>query len=366
MSTLKNPPGKTPPGGPIGRPKHESSARSTGGAWAALNRRITRRDLLLGAGGLFAAASGGRLIWNDAEHFRMSEVFVTRAESYGPHLVDVVLRGLGELGLSRKTISGKAVLLKPNLVEPTVNAPHVNTHPAFVRAVVEVFRRLDAREVFVAEGQGHCRDTAFVLEQSGLERILDDDNIPFVDLNYDDVFATTNRSRFTKLPKLYLPQSLRRADFIVSLPKMKTHHWAGVTLSMKNLFGIMPGACYGWPKNVLHHAGIPESILDICATIRPHLAIVDGIVGMEGDGPIMGTPKQSHLVVMGKNLPSVDATCARLMGFNPELINYLRHASGTLGPIQERHIHQRGEALAPLTQFFSLPDHPHFQQFRAA
>src|SRR5258708_3139381 len=135
-------------------------------------RRITRRDLLLGAGGLFTAATAGKWIWNSAEHFRRSEAFVARAESYGPFLVDLLHSGLGELGLSRKTIAGKSVLLKPNLVEPTVNAPHVNTHPAFVRAVVEAFRRWDAREVFVAEGQGHCRDTSFVLEQSGLEPIL--------------------------------------------------------------------------------------------------------------------------------------------------------------------------------------------------
>src|SRR5947207_670447 len=105
--------------------------------------RITRRDLLLGAGGLFAAATLGKWAWNGAEHFRRSTVFVTRAESYGPYLVDVLQRGLGELGLSRKSIAGKSVLLKPNLVEPTVNAPHVNTHPAFVRAVVEVFRKWD-------------------------------------------------------------------------------------------------------------------------------------------------------------------------------------------------------------------------------
>ena len=59
---------------------------------------------------------------------------------------------------------------------------------------------------------------------------------------------------------------------------------------MKNLFGVMPGLYYGWPKNVLHHAGIGGSILDINAAVKPHLAIVDGIIGMEGDGPIMGTP----------------------------------------------------------------------------
>src|SRR4029077_15932362 len=151
-------------------------------------------------GGLFAAASAGKWLWNDAEHFRRSQVVVARAETYGPHLVDTWRQGLTELGLGREALSGKSVLLKPNLVEPTVDAPHVNTHPAFVRAVVEAFRKWDAREVFVAEGQGHCRDTSFVLEQSGLERVLDDDKIAFVDLNYDDVFAADNRSRSTKLP----------------------------------------------------------------------------------------------------------------------------------------------------------------------
>jgi uncharacterized protein (DUF362 family) len=328
--------------------------------------RVSRRQLLQGAGGLFAAAVTGNWVWQSAEHFSQSPVLVTRAESYGPHLVAILRHGLQELGLSQAVISGKSVLLKPNLVEPSVTAPHVNTHPAFVRAVVETFRQWDAKEVIVGEGQGHCRDTSFVLEQSGLERVLDDDRIPFVDLNYDDLFAVDNRTGFTKLAKLQLPQSLRQADFIVSLPKMKTHHWAGVTLSMKNLFGVMPGVYYGWPKNVLHHAGIGQSILDICGTVRPHLAIVDGIVGMEGDGPIMGTPKHSRLIVMGRNLPAVDATCARLMGFDPNHIDYLRNASGILGPIQERHIEQRGETLASARQIFKLPDHPHFKQFRAS
>ena len=81
------------------------------------------------------------------------------------------------------------------------------------------------------------------------------------------------------------------ADSIVSLPKLKTHHWAGMTCSLKNLFGVVPGAIYGWPKNVLHFRGIDNSILDIAPTDPPQLAIVDAIVGMEGDGPIMGRAK---------------------------------------------------------------------------
>ena len=80
-------------------------------------------------------------------------------------------------------------------------------------------------------------------------------------------------------------------DLVVSLAKMKTHHWTGVTLSMKNLFGLFPGTYYGWPKNALHVAGI-EEVHPRHQRHRPPLAsaIVDGIVGMEGDGPIMGIP----------------------------------------------------------------------------
>src|SRR5947208_11529032 len=94
---------------------------------------------------------------------------------------------------------------------------------------------------------------------------------------------------------------------------MKTHHWAGATLALKSLFGTLPGICYGWPKNELHWRGIPNSIVDIALTHTPHLAIVDGIVGMEGDGPLQGTAKKVGAIVMGADLVAVDATCCRRM-----------------------------------------------------
>ena len=317
-----------------------------------------RRKFLVGAGGL-AVAGGSAFTWRRADESSWrADVVVARAETYSDGLAGVIRDGLAGLGLGPAWAKGKSVLLKPNLVEPSVVAPHVNTHPAVVRAVAEVFRSWDAREVFVAEGQGHCRDTGFVLEQSGLGPVLDESGLEFVDLNHDDVFDRRNRLRFTGLGTLHLPATLRRADLVVSLPKMKTHHWAGVTLSMKNLFGVMPGVAYGWPKNVLHHAGIPGSILDINAAVRPSLAIVDGIVGMEGDGPIMGTPIHPGVLVMGTNLPAVDATAARLMGFDPAEIPYLADASGRLGPIAEDHIRQRGEPIAGLARRFARLDDP--------
>jgi len=331
--------------------------------------RLTRRRALVGAG-ILAAEGLAALAIRDRYRYRyrsagMADVFVARAGSYDLDLARIVREGLAELGLGPAWARGKSVLLKPNLVEPSAAAPHINTHPALIRAVAEVFRSWGAREVFVAEGQGHCRDSEFVLEQSGLAAVLDEARLEFVDLNHDDLYTVRNRFRATRLAGLHLPVTLKRADLVVSLPKLKTHHWAGVTLAMKNFFGVMPGVAYGWPKNVLHHAGIAGAILDINAAVGPHLAIVDGIVGMEGDGPIMGSPKAAGVLVMGTNLPAVDATAARLMGIDPYRVPHLAAADGWLGPIAGRSIRQRGAALAATTSPFALIDDPSTAHLRA-
>ena len=313
---------------------------------------------MTGLGAAAAAGLGGKLVCDRNEWSVRASVFIAQAVDYQADLESKISAGLLELGLGRSWVAGKSVLIKPNLVEPSRAAPEINTHPLVVRAAAEVFRRWGAREVFVAEGPGHCRDAMLVLDQSGLGEVLDESGLEFVDLNHDEVDFVPNRLRQSSLPELALPASVKRADLIVSVPKLKTHHWAGVTLSLKNLFGVMPGIVYGWPKNVLHYAGIGPSILDIAAAVRPHLAIVDGIVGMEGDGPIMGTPRRSGVLVMGTNLPAVDATCARLMRIDPWRVGYLAAASARLGPIAERNISQRGETIANLAQPFQLIDRP--------
>jgi uncharacterized protein (DUF362 family) len=321
-------------------------------------RWISRRGFLYGTCAAVGAGAAGKLLWNHNESFLRSATVVARAGAYDGRLEAIIRHGLEELGFDRSAVTGRRVLLKPNLVEPDPASPHINTDPTLVRAAIQVFRRWDARQVLVAEGAGHQRDSALVLEHSAFRPMLQEEGVDFFDLNYDEVEAVDNETGYTGLKQLYLPRTLRRFDLIVSLPKMKTHHWAGVTLSMKNLFGVMPGIIYGWPKNVLHWEGISRAILDITAAVKPHLAIVDGIIGMEGDGPIMGQPRRAGLIVMGRNPVAVDATAARLMGFEPRGIDYLAVASGRLGPIAAGHIEQRGEAIDPLIQRFRLLDHP--------
>lgn len=325
--------------------------------------RPSRRQML-GAAGLLAMGGGlalGGAAWRKFERGQRASTFIAKASGYGANLPAIIAAALDELGLTRDRIRGKRVLLKPNLVETALGKQHINTHPAVLVSVAEVMRQRDAASVIVAEGQGHRRDSLLVLDESGTRQALQEARLEFVDLNHDDVEAIPNAGGWTKLQKLYLPRTLLTSDFIVSLPKLKTHHWAGVTCAMKNLFGIMPGLVYGWPKNVLHWHGIPQSILDINATARPHFALVDGIIGMEGDGPIMGTPKFAGCLIAGTNLPAVDATAARIMGLNPQGVEYLRFGSGRLGPIHETNIRQCGESIASLQGRFAILDLPHLR-----
>ena len=325
-----------------------------------------RRVLLVGAAGLAATAAGRRYLRNDEGGLR-AEVFIAKQADYQGDIAGTVLRGLREIGVDEAATKGKRILLKPNLVEPHPERIPVNTYPLFVRAVAEAFLRLGATVVAVGEGQGHRRDSLLVLEDSGLLEVLQEDFLRFHDLTVDELKMVPNAGDHTQFESLGFPGLFDSYDWIVSLPKMKIYHWAGATLSMKNLFGVMPGIVYGWPKTVLHLQGIENSIVDIYAALRPHLAIVDGVVGMEGDGPIMGTAQQAGVIVVGRNFPAVDATCARIMGLRPAAIPYLNIASGQLGPIRNANIKQLGEPYeAVRTDFELVDDIPGHQQLRLA
>ena len=279
-----------------------------------------------------------------------SRVAIRKARDYNGDLPEIIHETLREF---RLPVSGKSVLLKPNLVQ--ADPDHViNTHPALIAAVRESFLRLGASRVRVGEGPGLERDVEGILETIRLRHWMGKLDDQFVDLNLDEVRAVDLRTRASKLRRLFLPVAVLEADLVVSMPKLKTHHWAGVTLSLKNLFGIVPGSCYGWPKNLLHWAGIGNSILDLATTVRPDFSIVDGIIGMEGNGPTQGTAKEAGVLIMGDDPVAVDATATRLMGLAPERIGYLQKAGYVLGNLRAEKITQIGESLEETRTPFSV------------
>jgi uncharacterized protein (DUF362 family) len=280
-----------------------------------------------------------------------SGVAIIKAASYELDLMDHITRGIAECGLR---VKGKRILLKPNLVEYSPNTC-INTDPRVVAAAVEVFERLGASEVLIGEGPGHRRDTWDVADQALYMSRIPNFERRFVDLNRDDVSRVRN---FVETNDIYLSNTALGADLIVSMPKLKTHHWTGITASMKNFFGVVPGCVYGWPKNQLHHYGIEPSIVGLNRIFgRKSFAIVDGIVGMEGNGPIQGTPKQCGVLVFGSDLVAVDATCCRIIGIDPDRIGYLSHS--TVGNVDAEWIEQRGESLTGVSNNFALIEEFH-------
>jgi len=317
--------------------------------------KLTRRDFLK----LAATVTGGGIVGGAFVRYRnlwqqpSTRVMTLKAVSYKHDLVDLMRRGVQNFPSILQRIKGNRVVLKPNLVE-YYGERCVNTNPLFVAAAIETFRSLGAGEVIVAEGPGHRRDMELLLEASGLQDVLYQEKVNFVDLNLDSIAPVQLKENYTQLGALFLPKTILGADLVISMPKLKTHHWAGVTLSLKNMFGTVPGVKYGWPKNALHWCGIDNSIVDINLAVKPDFAIVDGIDGMQGDGPLYGETVHAGVIVMGDNLTAVDATAARIMGIYPEHIPHLLMMQRHGGTVHASRISQIGEPVSAVQQDFSV------------
>ena len=134
---------------------------------------------------------------------------------------------------------------------------------------------------------------------------------------------------------------------IVSAAKLKTHSETGVTLGMKNMFGLLPDKL----KGKYHLKGISKVIIDINTVLRSTLTVIDGFVGMEGLGPVDGEPVQMNLIIAGTDPVATDATACRIMGINPHEIKHIHraHEKG-LGNIDD--IQVIGEKLETVTHPF--------------
>jgi len=220
--------------------------------------KLDRRRFLGSSVGV-AAAAGVTAEWLWPKHtvsYRRprSAVAVLNAAEYSEKIEALLLDGLR---LFRLQVLGRSILLKPNLVEDLPGP--VNTNSALIGAAARCFLRLGAVRVVIGEGPGHQRDTELVVQAAGLKPHLAERQIEFVDLNQDELRKVKLKANYSGLGELWLPSAVLESDFVVSMPKVKTHHWAGVTLSLKNMFGIVPGMKYGWPKNLLHWNGIHEA-----------------------------------------------------------------------------------------------------------
>jgi uncharacterized protein (DUF362 family) len=279
-------------------------------------------------------------------------VGLSKCASYSEDL-DQYLHDLWNLS-AMPDLKGKTVLLKPNLLDE-FNNNFAITNTSIIRSAITLLGELGSKQIVVGDGSAFQRDTGEVVEHSGLAQTLDYFGIQFIDLNYDELIPIRVQDEWIRNVKtLWLPKHACEADYIISMPKLKTHHWAGVTLSLKNLLGVIPGSRYGWPKNIIHINGINATILGLYQTLPPVISIVDGIVGMEGNGPLFGDPVQHGLLAMGSDPIAVDVICAQLMGFSIDKIPHLAGAVAA-GVGQATKIETRGVSPDELQRYYQAP-----------
>ncbi len=246
----------------------------------------------------------------------------------------------------RSAVAGfERALIKVNFICDKAWNTGATTDPIVVEAIWTKLSELGV-EASVVESDATMTNADEAYVKSGMKEMCTRNGIEFINLRYvkDTVKLTVPEGEALK--NITVPRIVTEAA-VISAAKLKTHTATTVTLGMKNMFGLLPDKL----KGKYHKKGISNVVTDINAAVKPCLTVVDGFVGMEGDGPVDGDPVRMDLVVAGKDAVAVDATCSRIIGFDPHQIKHIRRANERgLGEIDD--IEVIGERLDSVMRRF--------------
>ncbi len=217
-------------------------------------------------------------------------------------------------GITAFVKPGQKVLLKVNLVAPSSPPLAVTTHPEVLRAVIRLVKEAGGIP-FVGDGPG-VGDTETAARVSGLTEVINAEGATLLTFNEVSIYENLDN---TIIKKLALTAHLKDIDVLITLPKLKTHCQMAFTGALKNQFGLIPGAAKGqFHFRFQNRASLADLMIDINRTARTALAIMDGIVGMEGPGPSGGTPRKIGAIISGPDLAAVDTVACDIIGLTPE------------------------------------------------
>lgn len=259
-------------------------------------------------------------------------------------------------------LKGKRILIKPNAARLASPGDGITTHPSVVSATIDCLRENGAKDIVIGEGCIFGVDSHDAFRMTGMEELSKKKNVKLIDLDrFGPVELTIPGGKLLK--KVKVSSILKDFDWIVSIPVMKTHMHTRVSLSIKNMKGVL----WRREKAKLHHLRANERITrgykeldlgisEMAAVLMPGLAVIDGTVGMEGMGPAYGKPKEMGMVLVSDNPLSADAVASRLMGFAPDEIPYLRlSAERGLGEIKLQNISVEPRDYLKWEDPFDLP-----------
>jgi len=252
----------------------------------------------------------------------VEKVSIVKCHSYKQKQVDkAVEKVLSLIGLKLK--KGAKVLIKPNVVGNfSKNQIAITTHPSLIEAVCKILKKNNCK-IFIGDSSFANPETAFRL--SGIKKIANK-------YGKSVIFEQTklikiNDKKAKVLRHFKISEIIKKADLIINMPKLKTHMLTKYTGAIKNLYGCIPGGM----KQKLHAEAIGEKnfsklLIDIYQNIKPGLNIMDGIIGMEGNGPTAGTAKKSGIILASRNAVALDIIAAKIIGFKPKKIYAIKEA----------------------------------------
>ncbi|OHD27562.1 MAG: hypothetical protein A2Y34_13920 [Spirochaetes bacterium GWC1_27_15] len=222
---------------------------------------------------------------------------------------------------------GSNVLLKPNIVSQNTAKQATITHFGFVESLCILLKNKNCN-IIIGESSAYYQknytDGSFIT--SGIKKIAQKYNAKIVSFEKEELKLYTNENNKV-LKDVLLTKWIEKVDYIINLPKLKTHSYMKLSCGVKNLFGFVPGGTKmeyhflnGYTKDIFG-----DKLCDIFNIIRPSLTIMDGIISLEGEGPsAMGTPKDTKLIAISKNPYAMDFIVSKIIGYNPEEITYLK------------------------------------------
>jgi uncharacterized protein (DUF362 family) len=212
------------------------------------------------------------------------------------------------------------VLVKVNFITDKSWDTGATTDPMVVEAIIKKLKDLPVK-IYVVESDATITSADRAFEKTGMKDMCNRNGIECLNLRYvkDQVEVTIPDGE--ALESITVPRLVTESA-VISAAKLKTHISTGVTLGMKNMFGLLPDK----NKAKYHLKGISKVIVDINTVLKPKLTIIDGFVGMEGSGPVDGEPVQMNLIIAGTDTVATDATACRVMGIDPYGIKHIRKA----------------------------------------
>lgn len=248
-----------------------------------------------------------------------TRVSIVRCSDY-LNVKSAVKESLNLIGGLENIISpGNRVLLKPNVLAIRPPEDAVTTHPAVVSTMCELVSEVGGIPI-IGDGSGIVKPgsttTSQAFKVSGIENIASGCGAKLI--NFETYgYAEVDVPGARQFPCLHISKAVLEADVIISLPKLKTHELTLYTGAVKNFFGAIPQKNRKQAHFLEDRNCFGEAVVDIYSIVKPHLAVMDGVVGMEGNGPSNGTPIFAGVIMASYDCVALDIVVSELIGIDP-------------------------------------------------